>query len=171
MELVIRDTVVTKEVSNLMRINMHATPAQQRWGITLLRGIVGAVFLAHGLQKIAVMGMPAVAAFMEQVGIPLPMASAILVTAVETACGVALMLGLLTRWAAIPLAINMLVAMTVVHLPAGFFLPNGIEYTLTLLAGCIALSLLGPGAFALDNVIFGGRDQTRAAGHSRAKAA
>jgi putative oxidoreductase len=154
-----------------MRINMHATPAQQRLGITLLRGVTGAVFLAHGLQKIAVMGMPAVAAFMEQAGIPLPMASAILVTAVETLCGLALMLGLLTRWAAIPLAVDMLVALTVVHLQAGFFLPNGIEYTLTLLAGCIALSLLGPGAFALDNVIFGGRDHIRPAQHSRTKAA
>ncbi len=154
-----------------MRINMHATPAQQRLGITLLRGIIGVVFLAHGLQKVAVMGMPAVAAFMEQTGIPLPMASAILVTAVETLCGLALMLGLVTRWAAIPLAIDMLVAMAVVHLPAGFFLPNGIEYTLTLLAGCLALSLLGPGAFALDNVMFGSRDHVRAAGYSRTKAA
>ena len=154
-----------------MRINMHATPAQQRLGITLLRGIIGVVFLAHGLQKVAVMGMPAVAAFMEQTGIPLPMASAILVTGVETLCGLALMLGLVTRWAAIPLAIDMLVAMAVVHLPAGFFLPNGIEYTLTLLAGCLALSLLGPGAFALDNVMFGSRDHVRAAGYSKTKAA
>ena len=154
-----------------MRINMHATPAQQEWGITLLRAIIGLVFLTHGLQKIAVMRMPAVAAFMEQAGIPLPMASAILVTAVETLCGLALVLGILTRWAAIPLAIDMLVAMTVVHLPAGFFLPNGIEYTLTLLAGCIALSLLGPGAFALDNVMFGGRDHIPAAERSRTKTA
>ena len=42
-----------------MRINMHATPAQQRLGITLLRGIIGVVFLAHGLQKIAVTGSTA----------------------------------------------------------------------------------------------------------------
>lgn len=153
-----------------MRINVHATPAQQQLGITLLRGIIGVVFLAHGLQKIG-MGMPEVAAFMEQTGMPMPMASAILVTAVETLCGLALLLGFVTRWAAIPLAINMLVAMTVVHLPAGFFLPNGIEYTLTLLAACVAISLLGPGAFALDNVLFGSRDQVRAAEHSTSKAA
>ena len=82
-----------------------------------------------------------------------------------------LMLGLVTRWAAIPLAIDMLVAMAVVHLPGGFFLPNGIEYALTLLAGCLALSLLGPGAFALDNVMFGGSDHVRAAGYSKTKAA
>jgi uncharacterized membrane protein YphA (DoxX/SURF4 family) len=38
----------------------------------VFRGIIGLVFLAHGLQKIAVMGMPAVAALMKQTGIPLP---------------------------------------------------------------------------------------------------
>jgi putative oxidoreductase len=79
----------------------------------------------------------------------------------------ALVLGLLTRWAAVPLAIDMLVAMIVVHLPGGFFLPNGIEFTLALLAGCVSIGLVGPGAFALDNVIPGGGE----AGRARAKAA
>lgn len=121
-----------------------------------MRLTVGAIFLAHGLQKVLVTGMPGVAAFMAQVGIPLPMASAILVTAVETLCGLAFVLGLGTRWAAGPLAIDMLVAMVVVHLPGGFFLPNGIEYTLALLAASVAIGLAGPGAFALDHVITAG---------------
>jgi putative oxidoreductase len=132
-----------------------------QWGVALLRMTVGAVFLAHGLQKLLVTGMPAVAEFMRQVGIPMPMASAIVVTAAETVCGLALVLGLFTRWAAAPLAINMLVAMTVVHLPNGFFLPNGIEFTLVLLAACAAIGLAGPGALALDNVVGGRREPDR----------
>jgi uncharacterized membrane protein YphA (DoxX/SURF4 family) len=39
---------------------MHSSAAQRDWGITLLRGAIGVVFLAHGLQKVAVMGMPRV---------------------------------------------------------------------------------------------------------------
>jgi len=67
-----------------MRMQLRATEAQAQWGVTVLRMGVGAIFLAHGLQKVLVTGMPGVAAFMEQAGIPLPMGSAILVTAVET---------------------------------------------------------------------------------------
>jgi putative oxidoreductase len=148
-------------------MRLLARERQAQWGIAVLRVTVGAIFLAHGLQKVFVIGMPAVAEFMAQAGIPLPMASAILVSAVETLCGMALVLGLLTRWAAVPLAIDMLVAMIVVHLPGGFFLPNGIEFTLALLAGCVSIGLVGPGAFALDNVIPGGGE----AGRARAKAA
>ncbi|HXH07805.1 MAG TPA: DoxX family protein [Vicinamibacterales bacterium] len=138
-----------------MRISLYTSPTLQRYGTTILRVVVGLVFVAHGLQKLFVTGLAGVAGFMSQVGIPLPMASAVLVTAVETLCGLALVAGFLTRWAAIPLAINMLVAAAVVHLPAGFFLPNGYEYALTLLAACASISLLGPGAFAVDNLIAG----------------
>ena len=150
-----------------MRMRMHARTKEVQWGVALLRMTVGAIFLAHGLQKLLVTGMPGVAEFMGQVSIPMPMASAILVTAAETVCGLALVLGLFTRWAVVPLAIDMLVAMTVVHLPGGFFLPNGIEFTLALLAACVSIGLAGPGAFALDNVIGGGRESDR----TRAKAA
>ena len=75
------------------------------------------------------------------------------VTIVEVVCGLALITGFLTRWAAIPLAIEMFLAGAVVHWQAGFFLPNGYEYALTLLGACAALSLLGSGVYALDNVL------------------
>jgi putative oxidoreductase len=135
------------------RARVHTSPEQQAWGITVLRVMVGTVFMAHGLQKALLTGVAGVAEFMGQAGIPLPMTSALVVTGVETLCGLALVAGFLTRWAAIPLAIVMLVATAIVHLPAGFFLPNGFEYALTLLAACVSLSLLGSGAFALDNVV------------------
>ena len=44
-------------------------------------------------------------------------------------------------------------AMVLVHAPAGFFLPNGIEFTLVLGAASLALSIMGAGAFSLDALL------------------
>ena len=125
----------------------------QRWGITILRVVVGIVFLAHGGQKLFVWGFSAVAGFFGQLGIPAPMLAAVIVTLVEFLGGLALVLGLYTRWAAIPLALNMAVAVFTVHLPNGFFLPDGYEFALTLLAANVALSLLGSGEASLDGLL------------------
>jgi putative oxidoreductase len=129
----------------------------QGWGITVLRVVVGIVFLAHGGQKLFVWGFSNVADFFGQVGIPLPMLAAIVVTLVEFLGGLALLLGLFTRWAAIPLAINMLGAMLSVHLKAGFFLPDGYEFVLSLLAANVALALLGSGEASLDRLLGKGK--------------
>lgn len=135
-----------------MQIKVHTSPALQAWGITVLRAVVGLVFVAHGLQKVF-MGVESVAGSMGQIGLPWPVAAAYLATFIELVGGLALIGGFLTRWVAIPLALEMLVAGAVVHWPAGFFLPNGYEFALTLLGACAALSLLGPGVYALDNVL------------------
>lgn len=125
----------------------------QGWGIAVLRVVVGIVFLVHGGQKLFAWGFSNVAGFFGQVGIPLPMLAAIVVTLVEFLGGLALLLGLFTRWAAIPLALNMLGAMLTVHLKAGFFLPEGYEFVLTLLAANAALALLGSGEASLDKLL------------------
>ncbi|MBI4472237.1 MAG: DoxX family protein [Acidobacteria bacterium] len=124
----------------------------EKWGITILRVVVGLIFVAHGAQKLFQFGITGTAGAMEQIGLPLPLLSAILATAAEFLGGIALVTGLYTRLAAIPLAFTMLVAALTVHLKGGFFLPAGIEYTLVLLAANIALVLTGPGALALDNL-------------------
>lgn len=146
---------------------MLNTAQRHSWGVTVLRVIVGIVFLAHGLQKFFEMGLEGVSGFFGSVGIPAPFVAAALVTAVETFCGLALILGFYTRWAVIPLALTMLVAILTVHLPKGFFVAQGgYELALLLLGANIALGLLGSGAFSLDEVIArmrGGSQAMRAA--------
>jgi putative oxidoreductase len=41
-------------------------------------------------------------------------------------------------------------AIALVHLPAGFFSPDGIEFPLALLGASLALALSGPGDLSLD---------------------
>jgi len=122
----------------------------QDWGITILRIVVGVVFAAHGGQKLFVLGLDAVEASFGKLGIPLPALATVVVTLVELVGGLALVLGVMVRWAALFLAVNMLVALLVVHLRQGFFLPDGMEFVLTLLAACLALLLLGPGQASLE---------------------
>ena len=117
--------------------------------LLVLRLAMGSIFAAHGAQKL-MKGVAATADGFEGLGIPLPMVAAVVVIAVELGGGIALALGLLTRIAGAALAINMLVAMLLVHLPNGFFLPRGVEFVLALFGGSIALAGLGAGAFSVD---------------------
>ncbi len=118
--------------------------------LALLRGVVGLVFLAHGLQKLLVFSLGGTADAFAQMGVPLPPLTAPLVAFVELIGGAALISGFLTRLFAGLLAVDMLGATLLVHLKAGFFMPNGVEFTLTLLGVCLALVLLGGGRYAGD---------------------
>ena len=122
------------------------------WGITIVRVTVGVVFFVHGSQKLFITGVPGVAAFFGQLGIPVPLLAAGVVSALEFLAGLALILGLGTRWVAIPLACIMVVAIVTVHGSHGFFLPRGYEFVMTLLAANVALTLFGSGAAALDGL-------------------
>ncbi len=144
------------------------TIRMQEWGIAILRVAVGFTFFMHCWQKLFAMGIPGVAGFFGQLGIPAPMAAATLISILELVGGAALVAGLVTRWLAVPLALDVLVAMLLVHLPAGFFAPNGVELVFVLLGGSLALALAGPGAFALDHLF--GRPRTSPIGaHKRVR--
>jgi putative oxidoreductase len=124
------------------------------WGLMILRIAVGIVFLIHGGQKLFIYGFAGVGASFAKMGIPMPEVMAVVVTLVEFLGGLALVLGLFTRWAALLLAINMLVAMFKVHFRAGFFLPQGFEFTFVLAAANLALALAGPGNLALERMLW-----------------
>ena len=122
-------------------------------GLALVRVVVGAIFLAHGGQKLFVYGFDGVAGAFAQMGVPMAGVMGPFVALVEFFGGLALVVGLLTRLAALGLAITMVVAILLVHLKAGFFNPAGIEFPLTLLAATAAIALAGPGAQSADAVI------------------
>ncbi|HVO21296.1 MAG TPA: DoxX family protein [Anaeromyxobacter sp.] len=117
--------------------------------LVVLRVIVGLVFAVHGFQKLFVFGFGGVIGAFGHMGVPVATVTGPLITLLELLGGLALIVGIFTRVAGLLFAVEMLVAMLLVHAKAGFFAPNGIEYPLTLLAASAALALGGPGAFAL----------------------
>ena len=132
---------------------MNNDSSSQSWGITLLRVMVGIVFLMHGGQKLFVFRFHGVAGMLTSLHVPFPAVFSVVLTLVEFLGGLALVLGLMTRLAAVLLVIDMAAAIFSVHLKSGFFMPNGFEYALTLLVANLCLALTGPGPASIDEMI------------------
>ena len=121
--------------------------------LAVLRVVLGVTFLLHGGQKLFVYGFDGVAGAFGQMGSPAAEIVGPFVALVEFFGGIAIVLGLLTRLAALGIGATMVVAILTVHLKQGFFNPGGIEFPLALLASAFALVLTGAGAYSVDAAI------------------
>ena len=119
------------------------------YGITLLRASLGIMWIAHALLKLFVFTLPGTAQFFQSVDLPGFMAYPVF--AVELLGGIALVLGIYARQAALLLVPIMAVATSVhigngwVHTSAG----GGWEYPVFLISASMALWLAGDGALSL----------------------
>jgi putative oxidoreductase len=129
-----------------------------------LRLIVGYGFLAHGLAKWH-RGPEAFAAILHAIGVPSPQLMAWLTIATEILSGIAVLIGGFVSLVSIPSIILLAVAVFTVHLPYGFssikllgvsngraqFGPPGYECDLLYIASIVALLLIGPTPWSVDN--------------------
>jgi putative oxidoreductase len=137
-----------------------------QWVPLPLRLIIGFGFMAHGWAKLS-RGPSGFARLLEQIGAPLPEATAWVSTFIEILGGLAILAGALVAVVSIPLIVMMLVALFTVHLRYGFsaintigltadgpqFGPPGIEVNLLYIAGLLALILAGAGPFSVDRLL------------------
>jgi putative oxidoreductase len=124
-------------------------------GLGILRIVAGLIFAVHGGQNLFVFGFDGFAVAFAGMGVPFAGVVGPAVALLEFFGGLALIAGFLTRPAALLLAANMLGALLLVHLPAGFFLPNGYEFVLALLGAVATLAMTGAGRWSLDERLFG----------------
>ncbi|XZG69712.1 DoxX family protein [Chitinibacteraceae bacterium HSL-7] len=134
------------------------TQSNGGWGSLALRVPVGVIFAAHGAQKLfgwfGGYGLAGTAGWMESVGLAPGYLMALGAGGAEFLGGLALIIGLATRPAALALAFTMVVAIASVHLQNGLFMANnGYEFALALLAATAALMFNGAGRLALDGLL------------------
>jgi putative oxidoreductase len=113
----------------------------------LLRLVLGAVFIFHGWHKVGADGGANWAQGPDPLAAPLQLA----VAWGELIAGIAMVVGFLTRLAALGLIVIMAGAIAHVHWPHGFDLSQGgFEYNVTLIVISLCLVLGGPGPLSID---------------------
>jgi putative oxidoreductase len=134
------------------------------WVTTVVRTVLGVVFFAHGAQlALGWFGgaglQSTVRVLREQLRIPAPLA--LLSVAAEFLGGLGLIVGLLSRLAALGIAVVMIVAILTVHRKFGFFMNwygdkqgQGIEYHVLVIVLALVVMIKGGGAFSLDQVLY-----------------
>jgi putative oxidoreductase len=129
----------------------------------ILRFVLGVIFFAHGAQKMlgwfGGYGFSGTMGFFTDV-MHIPVLFAFLALTAEFFGGLGLILGFLTRIAALGIFFNMVVAIAMVHYRFGFFMNwtgaqkgEGFEYHLLVLAITAFLMIRGAGAVSIDRVL------------------
>jgi putative oxidoreductase len=125
-------------------------PSTAPYAALLLRLALGIMFLAHVALKIFVFTIPGFVGYFGSLGFPASLAYGVI--AVELLGGIALILGIYASWVAVPLALEMLGTIVLVHGANGWLFTNkggGWEYPAFWIVGLVVLYLLGDGAMAL----------------------
>jgi putative oxidoreductase len=145
-----------------MVANLFSTDSN--WTLTVIRVILGAVFFAHGAQKM--LGWFGGAGLKETIRtlhqyLHLPVPLALLAVTSEFLGGMGLIVGLLSRVAALGICVTMLSAIVMVHGRYGLFINwfgdrkgHGIEYHLLAIGLAIAIVVGGSGAASLDRLLY-----------------
>jgi len=123
-----------------------------------LRITAAIIFIAHGGQKLFAWfggyGLEGTGQWMASIGLEPGYQMALIAGSAEFFGGLALLIGLMVRPAALMLAGTMLVAIFSVHLVNGLFMSaNGYEFALALLAISISLMFSGAGKFSVDSLL------------------
>lgn len=128
----------------------------QNYSILLLRFALGVIFIAHGSQKLlgwfGGFGFDATLQFFQQ-ALGIPPALGVLAILAEFFGGLMVLLGVFARLGAAAIAIDMAVALFMVHLSQGFFIAGdkvGFEYVFALLMMALYLAVNGAGSLSLD---------------------
>lgn len=136
-------------------------------GLLVLRVGLGTVFFAHGAQKVlgwwGGSGLEGTVQAFVNMGKPEWIGYAI--SFGELLGGTGILVGCLTRLAALGISVIMGGAVVLVHWPNGFFLNlqgipdkgHGIEFAFALLCMSLTLVLTGPGGISIDRILFKGR--------------
>jgi len=119
----------------------------------VLRLVIGGLFIWHGIDKFDA-GISMIEDMFTMWGVPAPGLAAPLTAVVEIVAGILLVVGLGTRVAAMALSAVMIGALIYVKQDLGIIssvpMP-GAELDLALLAGLVAVIVLGPGRLSLDH--------------------
>ena len=126
------------------------------WGLLGLRLATGVIFIAHGLPKFGIgseKGLEGLAGWLGSMGIPWPMLNAVLVASSETIGGVMIIVGFMTRFAAMTQVIALLVAIFLVHGSNGLAGEGGYQWALLMAAAAFTLMMDGAGRFSIDRML------------------
>lgn len=121
-------------------------------GISLMRIVIGLIFLKAGSGKLfgwfGGFGIQGAISFFRDLGIPYPELNAYFVGSIEFFGGIAMVLGLFTRFVSIPFCGIMAVAILTAHRDGDFY------YPLVILMSSLALFETGAGVLSLDRLFF-----------------
>jgi putative oxidoreductase len=134
--------------------------------VILVRLLVGWVFFSEGVQKFLFPAALGVGRF-TKIGIPAPHFFAPFVGVVEIVCGLLVIVGFLTRLAAIPLVIDISVAIATTKIPMlakdGFWgTMHEARTDLCMLLGSLFLIAVGSGRLSLDTTVHGSNESIEA---------